>query len=300
MGALRLVLATSNPGKVREMRHMTASLGLSRPPNVGPGEGPSGEPSGGPIEQGDPSSESSWVEWVGLDELGIAIEMPEEDGATFFDNALLKARAVAEQTGLAAVADDSGLEVDALAGKPGVHSARFAGEAASTAANNALLLERLHGVPEAARGARFRCATVLAVPALTEVAARLRGRIGTGRSGDLAGVSSSMLQQEAALLPPLWPGGEPAGAATPVRAFAIGAEPLWGWGWLAEGQVEGRIAEKPSGNGGFGYDPLFYFPPLGRHFAELTLEEKNAISHRAMAFGQLIRWLGFCLRGAAS
>jgi XTP/dITP diphosphohydrolase len=129
---LRLLLATRNPGKLRELRA---------------------------ILDGVP------VELVGLREVGLGTPPEvEETGATFLDNARLKARAYAAWSGLAAVADDSGLEVDALGGAPGVRSARYAGEGASDQANLEKLLEELEGVPPARRRARFRCAAVLTDP----------------------------------------------------------------------------------------------------------------------------------------
>jgi XTP/dITP diphosphohydrolase len=164
-----------------------------------------------------------------LDGLGIelrAADAPqvEEAAETYLDNARAKARAVAAHTGCPAVGDDSGLEVDALGGAPGVRSARFA-TGGGDAANTALLLERLRSTPTAARTARFRCAIVV------------------------------------------------------VRAD--GAE------LIANGTCEGRITEAPRGTRGFGYDPVFFYPPLGRTFAELGPEEKDTISHRARAVAAL-------------
>jgi XTP/dITP diphosphohydrolase len=129
----RLLLASGNPGKLRELRAILDALP---------------------------------VELVGLAELGRG-SPPEvaETGATFLENALQKARAYAAWSGLAAVADDSGLEVDALGGAPGVRSARYAGDGASDQANLAKLLAELAGVPPERRGARFRCAAVLVDPA---------------------------------------------------------------------------------------------------------------------------------------
>ncbi len=146
-----------------------------------------------------------------------------EDGATFDDNAYLKASHTARMLGMTAIADDSGLVVEALAGSPGVRSARFAGEHASDEENCRLLLERLHGITD--RRAGFVCVISIAVPG---------------------------------------------GAALTY-----------------EGRCEGLIASAPSGQGGFGYDPLFYFPPLGRTFAELSGEEKGRVSHRGQALREL-------------
>jgi len=119
------VLATGNPGKLAEMRALLADLGLDLEPQS-----------------------------------AFGIEPPPETGATFLDNALLKARHAASHTGLPAIADDSGLEVDALGGAPGVHSARYAGEPADDARNLAKLVDALAGMPPAARGARYRCVLV--------------------------------------------------------------------------------------------------------------------------------------------
>lgn len=154
-------------------------------------------------------------------------DLPEivEDGRTFEENARIKAAALFRWTRLPVLADDSGLEVDALGGQPGVYSARYAGERATDAENNAKLLAALRGVPAHERQARFRCVLVM------------------------------MFSQ--------------------VRQL------------VAEGTCEGVILEEPRGAGGFGYDPLFYVPPLGKTLAEMTPEEKNRISHRGAALRQL-------------
>lgn len=149
------------------------------------------------------------------------VMLPEEIGATFVDNALLKARAATEQTGLVAIADDSGLEVDVLGREPGVRSARFAGEPSDDAANNALLLSRLAEVPPEERVARFRSAVAIVTP--------------------------------------------------------DGAE------FVSEGTLEGTVLRAPRGSGGFGYDPLFVPQGFDRTLAELTMDEKNRISHRGQA-----------------
>jgi XTP/dITP diphosphohydrolase len=145
----------------------------------------------------------------------------EEDGETFADNALIKARTAAGISRLLTLADDSGLEVDALQGRPGVHSARFAGEPKDDNANNAKLLELLRDVPSEQRTARFK--SVIAVVA---------------------------------------PSGEE---------------------FLTEGACEGVIGFAPKGTEGFGYDPLFFVIEFDKTFSELTLEEKNSISHRGKA-----------------
>ena len=152
-----------------------------------------------------------------------------EDGDTFEANAVLKAKHYARYTGMACLADDSGLEVDALGGAPGVFSARYAGEGAGDAANNAKLLRELAGVPAHRRSARFRC--VLA-----------------------------FLDEDGTLL-------------------------------VTEGTCEGIILEQPRGTGGFGYDPLLYLPELGKTVAELTIAEKNAVSHRGKALRQMAAML---------
>jgi XTP/dITP diphosphohydrolase len=157
-----------------------------------------------------------------------------EDGQCFDDNAYKKASFTAKILGLPALADDSGLEVGALGGAPGVFSARYAGPNATDDENNAKLLQELTG--ESNRSARFRCVLSLAVP--------------TG--------------------------------------FAL----------TYEAQCEGSILEAPRGDHGFGYDPLFYYPPLAKTFAELSLEEKLGVSHRGRAllelrneFDKIVIWL---------
>ncbi len=146
---------------------------------------------------------------------------PEETGATLRENALLKARAALALTGRPAIADDTGLEVDALGGRPGLHAARYAGPGATYAGNRAKLLAELEGVEPARRAARFRCACVACLPDGREL--------------------------------------------------------------VAEGVLEGRITLAPRGANGFGYDPVFEVSQLGRTMAELSDDEKNALSHRAHA-----------------
>ncbi len=166
-----------------------------------------------------------------LPQTALAVPQVEETCPTFVENALLKARNAARFTGLPALADDSGLEVEALGGAPGVYSARYAGPDADDAANIAKLLEALASFGLEERRARFRCVLVF-----------LR--------------------------------------------HALDPSPL-----IAEGSWEGIIAEEPRGEGGFGYDPVFYLPKLGRTAAELTPQEKNALSHRGQALRQLLaRW----------
>lgn len=152
-----------------------------------------------------------------------------EDADTFEGNAYIKAKAVADFTGLATIADDSGLEVDALNGAPGVYSARYAGEGASANALIAKLLKELDGVPAADRTAHFT--TVMCA---------------------------------------VLPGGKT----------------------LSEkGRCHGVILEQPIGNGGFGYDPVFYYPAYQKTFAQMDEAEKNSISHRAVAADKLIKAL---------
>ncbi len=151
---------------------------------------------------------------------GIDIKL-EETGNTFAENAVLKAKTLASASSLMTLADDSGLEVDALNGAPGVRSARYAGGHASDADRMALLLKNLDGVPVDRRTARFRC-----VIAIVDTVGNFR---------------------------------------------------------LAEGTIEGFIAVAPKGDKGFGYDPVFLLPGLGKTMAELQPEEKNRLSHRALA-----------------
>lgn len=162
------------------------------------------------------------VELKNLDDFG-SIPPVEEDGTTFDENAYKKAAFTAKVLGLPTLADDSGLEVDALGGLPGVHSARYAGPNASDTDNSAKLSSEMKGKTN--RAATFVCVISIAVP--------------------------------------------------PGMALTY------------EGRCEGLIAEAPAGENGFGYDPLFYYPPLKRTFAQLSVEEKNQVSHRGKAMAQL-------------
>lgn len=144
-----------------------------------------------------------------------------EDGQSFQENALIKARAVARYTQKLAMADDSGLMVDYLAGAPGIYSARFAGEARNDQQNNQKLLQLMEGVPESERGAQFCCAIAIVSPD--------------------------------------------------------------GYEAVAQGICSGIITTKARGEGGFGYDPLFWVASYAKTFAELTMTEKNVISHRGRA-----------------
>lgn len=155
-----------------------------------------------------------------------------EDGATFAENALKKAREAVAHTGLPALADDSGLEVDALGGRPGVYSARFAGEQAEDFANNQKLLQEMERVEQGRRQAAFVCAMAFVTP--------------------------------------------------------DGREQLF------TGRVEGGILYQGRGTGGFGYDPLFLVDGFDRTMAELTLEEKNRISHRGQALRHFRDFLQNC------
>jgi XTP/dITP diphosphohydrolase len=194
-GRLRLVLATGNPGKVAELR--TALAGRD-------------------------------IELTSAADAGIPA-FPPEEGTTYEENALVKAGHVATHAGLPALADDSGLEVDALKGAPGVHSARFGGDGLGDGERVAHLLSKLRDVPDPRRTARFVSVLALATPA-----------------------------------------GE-------VRTF--------------EGRCEGRILHGPRGHGGFGYDPVFYCPDLGKPFGQASRDEKRAVSHRGRALDAFLRWL---------
>jgi len=155
-----------------------------------------------------------------------------EDGATFEENALKKARALAEYSGMLTLADDSGLEVDALNGAPGIYSARYAGEEGDDDKNNEKLLRELTGVPEEKRSARFVCALSLCAP------------------------ESHVMEA-----------------------------------WTVRESCEGRIAFELRGQNGFGYDPLFFYPPFGKTFGEIDRETKATVSHRGKALKKLAEML---------
>ena len=190
---MTLVLASSNPGKLAELRARLEPAGLHVVPQ---------------------------------DAFGV--EPPEETGLTFVENALIKARAASAATGRPALADDSGVVVDALDGAPGVRSARYAGDGASDADNVAKLLESLAGVAPSERGAAFVCTVV-------------------------------------------------------YLRHARDPCPI-----VCEGVWEGRILDAPRGDGGFGYDPVFFVETYGRTAAELSGGEKDAASHRGQALAQLL------------
>jgi len=188
----KVVLATGNSGKLREMRAMLQAM----PWDILP------------------QSEFNCPDAI-------------EDGLSFVENAIKKARHACAFTGLPAIADDSGLEVDALLGAPGIYSARYAGEGASDEQNLQKLLLELKDVPQEKRGARFRCVIV-------------------------------------------------------YMRHDLDPSPL-----ICEGSWEGRIADEKQGGYGFGYDPIFYVPALDCSSAELSANQKNAISHRGQALGAL-------------
>lgn len=190
-----LLLASQNVGKLDEMRQLVAGLDFRvlAPADVG------------------------------------MRDAPEETGKTFAENAALKARYYATRSGLLAVADDSGISVDALNGAPGLFSSRFGGPGADDAERNRLLLSKLAGLPPDRRGARF----------------------------------------------------------TSCVALARGEDVLF----QATESVEGRIADEARGANGFGYDPIFFYPPFGRTFGEVSRQQKDSVSHRGKAFARLREFL---------
>jgi XTP/dITP diphosphohydrolase len=215
---MKVVLATHNRDKIREIREILAGLDVDV---------------------------STVDDFDGIPE-------PVEDGDTLEANALKKAREIRDFTGLSALADDTGLEVDALGGAPGVRSARYAGERAGYAANCAKLSHDLEGVARARRSARFRTVAALALGG--EDAGRL-ARFFADHPGRREGV----------------------GLAPDKAADAL----------VAEGILEGEIAESPRGRGGFGYDALFVDSESGRTLAEMTAREKNEKSHRYRALVEI-------------
>ena len=161
------------------------------------------------------------MELVLQSELGVDIDV-EETGTTFEENSYLKARAVMEATGLPALADDSGIAVDALNGEPGIYSARYGfDESLDDWGRLQLLLKNTENVPDGQRQAQFVCVITLVTP------------------------DGKVIQ--------------------------------------ARGEVHGELLRAPAGEGGFGYDPIFYYPPFGKSLAEVSAEEKNQVSHRANA-----------------
>jgi len=183
----QIVFATGNEGKMREIRAILEDLGC---------------------------------EILSMKEAGIVADIL-EDGTTFEENAVIKAQSVAEYTDAIVLADDSGLEIDYLNKEPGIYSARYLGEDTSYRVKNQNLIDRLEGVPDDKRTARFVCAIAAVFPDGTSLVTR--------------------------------------------------------------GTIEGRIGYEERGEGGFGYDPIFYVPEYGKSTAELSAEEKNAVSHRGNA-----------------
>lgn len=179
--------------------------------------------------------------------------LPPEDGESFLENALVKAACVASRTGMMAVGDDSGLQVPALGGRPGVHSARFAGPGADDAANISRLLSELDGVQD--RSARFVCTAVLVVPFLVEPGL----------------VECLTIPDGISVFPVSSCGRLPDGFC----AFA------------SCGAVDGKIIDDRRGHDGFGYDPVFLVPSLGLTFAQIPSDLKNDLSHRGKAFRAL-------------
>ena len=183
----KIVFATGNEGKMREVRLILQDLGF-------------------PV--------------LSMKEAGVSLDI-EENGTTFAENAMIKARAVWEKTGGIVLADDSGLVVDYLGGEPGVYSARYLGEDTSYEIKNQAIIDRLADAKEEERTARFVSAIAAVLPDGSEL--------------------------------------------------------------VTEGTVEGLIAHEPAGNGGFGYDPIFYLPEYGVTSAEIPIDKKNEISHRGKA-----------------
>jgi len=219
----RLLFATGNPHKVRELGEIVEPLGIEVVPS----------------RSVDPDAPEV-----------------EETGETFEANAALKAIASFRRTGEWCIADDSGICVVALDHAPGIHSARWSGPACSSADNNRKLLAELDGVED--RRAYYVCALALVLPA-EDIAA-----------GTAAGTASDPEVR----IHRRWPGLPDAAVLVTTR-----------------GRVDGVINHAPSGSGGFGYDPYFVVPELGRTFAEVSAEQKHAISHRGRAFGRLVGFL---------
>lgn len=200
------------------------------------------------------------VELLSPDDVGIEDE-PEETGETFETNARIKARFYARRSGLLTLADDSGLEVDALGGAPGVRTRRFSGPDATDERNNAKMLRELAGLPPERRGARYVCVLALALPAGA-------GQATEGQVGPRAALQGQVGPR----------------AALPII--------------VRRGTCRGRIADAPRGDGGFGYDPIFepeQEPPGGRTLGQWSAAEKHAISHRSRAaarMGPVLRELG--------
>ncbi|MEQ4627069.1 XTP/dITP diphosphatase [Providencia manganoxydans] len=189
----KVVLATGNPGKVNELADLLRDFGMDI-----------------------------------IAQTSLGVESAEETGLTFIENAILKARHAAKQTGLPAIADDSGISVDALGGAPGIYSARYAGEEATDEQNLHKLLDAMKSVPDGQRQAQFNCVLV-------------------------------------------------------YLRHAEDPTPL-----VFHGRWHGVITHEPCGQGGFGYDPIFYVPELNCTSAELSKSEKQAVSHRGKALAMLL------------
>lgn len=229
-----IILATANQGKVREFSKLLARW-------LAPG-------------------------WQLVDRLSWSATFDDtvEDADTFEGNAVKKAVEIARATGCCALSDDSGLQVDALNGQPGVYSARYAGSDAKDADNNAKLVRELSDISSQDRTSRFVSVVCLAITN-NDIGRDLLARVGT-RFED---VESGKVGQEGEL----------------VRDNDVVV--IW-----FRGTVEGLIVEKPRGSDGFGYDPHFYVLSSGKTMAEMTLEAKNAISHRAVALKKLYEFFG--------
>jgi XTP/dITP diphosphohydrolase len=193
---MRVVLATNNAGKLREFRELLASLGIEVEPLS--------------------------------DFISVSAE---ETGLSFIENAILKARYASQAANLPAIADDSGIEVDALRGAPGIYSARYAGIGASDQANLQKLVNAIRDVPVEQRAARYQCALAF-------------------------------------------------------MRWASDPSPL-----ICQASWEGRVISTPRGAGGFGYDPIFELPELGKTAAEIPADEKNRLSHRGKALRDLVSHL---------
>ncbi|MFD1093768.1 RdgB/HAM1 family non-canonical purine NTP pyrophosphatase [Providencia vermicola] len=189
----KVVLATGNPGKVNELADLLRDFGMDI-----------------------------------VAQTSLGVESAEETGLTFIENAILKARHAAAQTGLPAIADDSGISVDALGGAPGIYSARYAGEEATDEQNLVKLLDAMKNVPDDQRQAQFNCVLV-------------------------------------------------------YLRHAEDPTPL-----VFHGRWHGIITRECKGQGGFGYDPIFYVPELGCTSAELSKAEKQAVSHRGKALAMML------------
>ncbi len=192
----KIVLASNNAGKIKEFNHLLAPF-----------------------------------QWQVVSQESMEVEAVPETGTTFLENALIKARHASQVTGLPALADDSGLVVDALSGAPGIYSARYAGEESSDADNNLKLLNQLENVPNSHRQAHFHCTLV-------------------------------------------W------------LRHADDPDPI-----ICQGRWHGTILSAPAGSGGFGYDPLFWVEETQCASAELSREQKNALSHRGQAVAKLLHEL---------